>query len=165
MLKLSGINYESIVDSEGVSTVLFFSGCRHNCDGCHNSAASDFNNGIEVSDKLINTINDNTSKRLFLNAIVLSGGDPMFSATDILSLLDKLYIPKNNIWIYSGFTYEEILEDEDRFNLLKRCNVLIDGRFEKDKRDTTLSYRGSSNQRVIDIQESIKCKEVKLYLN
>lgn len=147
-LYLSGINYESIADAEGVSCVLFFSGCKHKCKGCHSPETHCFRNGIRVTDDLIDKINEEIDKRPFLSSLVLSGGDPMYSAKEILNILDNIHIPKDTIWVYSGFTYEEIIKNKDMNDLLNRCNVLIDGKFEIDKRDVTLLFRGSSNQKM-----------------
>ena len=152
---LSGIDYESIADGIGVRCVLFVSGCKHNCKGCHSLKTHDFKNGVEVTDELIKEINYEISKRSFLSGITLSGGDPMYSAKECVELLNKLDIPKNNVWIYSGFTFEEICKDPDMLSLLKKCDVLVDGMFMEDLRDITLDFRGSSNQRIININEAL----------
>ena len=156
MVKLAGITYESFVDSEGVSCVLFISGCLHNCFKCHSPQTHDFNYGKEVTDELIAEINSEIDKRPFLSALVLSGGDPMYSAKELISILDKIHIPQNTIWCYSGFTYEEILANKDMKALLMKCSFLVDGLFDYNKRDITLAFRGSTNQRVINVQESLK---------
>ena len=110
--------------------------------------AEDFNYGKEISNDLISTINSEISKRPFLSALVLSGGDPMYSATEIKNFISKILIPKKNIWCYTGFLMEQIIENYEMMELLNLCNVLIDGQFEIEKRDITLSFRGSSNQRI-----------------
>lgn len=148
LVKLSGIMYESFADADGVSTVLFVSGCRHGCKGCHSPQTHDFNYGVEVTDNLINEINDEIDKRPFLNALVLSGGDPMYSASEILKILPKIHVPNGNIWCYSGFTMEEIAADSDMSELLGRCSCLIDGPFDLSKRNVALKFRGSLNQRL-----------------
>lgn len=161
-LRIVDVHYESLADAEGMSCVIFFSGCLHKCVGCHSPITHDFNHGKLVTDELICEINKEIDKRTFLNALVLSGGDPMFSAKKILKILPKLHIPNNNLWCYSGFTFEELLRNDDMTALLKKCTVLVDGRFEEDKRDITLKFRGSSNQRVINVQESLKQNKVVL---
>lgn len=105
---ISGVDYESIADGEGVRTTIFVSGCKHKCYGCHSPDTHSFTNGTEVTDEIIDLINSEMDKRKFLSGITLSGGDPMYSAAECAELLDKLHIPHNNVWIYSGFTYEEI---------------------------------------------------------
>ena len=148
MVKLAGYDLESFADAEGVSCVLFFSGCNHHCVGCHSPQTHDFNYGVEITDKLIDKINAEIDKRPYLNALVLSGGDVMYSAKDILEILPKIHIPHNNIWCHSGFTLKEIQANPDMNTLLEQCSHLVDGLFEIDKRDVSLHYRGSSNQKV-----------------
>lgn len=148
MIKLAGCDFESFADAEGVSCVIYISGCKHNCKGCHSPQTHDFNYGIELTDEIINKINEEIDKRPFLNALVLSGGDPMYSAKDIIHVLNKIHVPNNNIWCYSGFTIEEIQSNDDMKELLDKCNVLVDGRFEIDKRNIACGMRGSTNQRI-----------------
>lgn len=148
MIKLAGYDYESFADAEGVSCVLFISGCRHNCIGCHSQQTHDFNYGLELTDKVIEKINKEIDKRPFLNALVLSGGDPMYSAKELLTIIPKIHVPKNNIWIYSGFTFEEIKKNKDMSALLDKCSHLVDGMFQLEKRDVSLKFRGSSNQHI-----------------
>lgn len=148
MLHIAGVNYESIADADGVACTIFFSGCRHYCEGCHSKDTWDFNYGIPVSDSLIENINKEIDKRPFLSALVLSGGDPMYSASEILKILPQIHIPKSKIWCYSGFKIEEIQSNPNMNKLLDKCNVLIDGQFEIDKRIVNAGFYGSSNQRV-----------------
>lgn len=148
MAKLAGYDWESFADAEGISCVLFFSGCYHMCKGCHSPQTHDFSYGLEITDEVINRINEEIDKRPFLNALVLSGGDPMYSAKGILELLPKIHVPNNNIWCYSGFTFEQIQQNKIMSALLDKCNCLIDGEFDVNKRDITLKFRGSSNQNI-----------------
>lgn len=165
MIRLAGLDCESFADAEGVSCVLFISGCKHNCVGCHSPQTHDFNYGIEITDEVIEKINAEIDKRPFLNALVLSGGDPMYSAKELLSILPKLHIPNNNIWCYSGFTLDEIKANPDMMALLKECTCLVDGMFDIKKRDITLKFRGSSNQRIIDVKRTLDSNEVVLWSN
>lgn len=152
-LHISGVCYESIADALGCATTIFFSGCKHYCKGCHSEKTWDFNYGIEVNDDLINTIKDEIKKRPFVKTIVLSGGDPFYSAKEVNEFLDKLDVSDYTIWAYTGFTMEELLkENEDMITLLNRCDYIVDGPFEIDKRDITLNFRGSSNQRIFNKQ-------------
>ena len=148
MLHVAGINYESIADAEGVACTIFFSGCKHHCKGCHSEDTWDFNYGVPVSKELINEINKEIDKRPFLSALVLSGGDPMYSAKEIVELLPLIHIPQNTIWCYSGFYLEEIKRNKEMNELLSLCDVLVDGRFEIDKRTINSGFFGSSNQTV-----------------
>ena len=163
MLHIAGVNYESFNETEGVSCVIFFSGCKHRCYGCQSQDTWDFNYGQLVTDELIEKINYEIDKRPFLSSLVLSGGDPMYSAEEILKILPKLHIPNNNICCFSGFNYEEIIQDETMKKLLSKCNMLIDGKFDISKRDITLRFRGSSNQRIIDVKKSLESGQVVLW--
>lgn len=163
MVKLAGIKYESFVDASGVSCVLFFSGCLHNCCGCQSPQTHDFNYGIEITDGVIDSINEEIKKRPFLSALVLSGGDPMYSPLDVLHIIDRIDIPNNQVWCYTGFTIEEIMQDSRKIKLLKRCSVLVDGPYIDSLRDITLPFRGSTNQRLIDVQKSLSEGTIVLY--
>lgn len=163
MLHIAGINYESTADAEGMACVIFFSGCKHYCEGCYSKDTWDFNYGKKVTDELIKIINSEIDKRPFLSALVLSGGDPMYSALEVVEFIKKIHVPKNNIWCYSGFKLEDIHKDKDMKQLLDKCNVLIDGQFEEDKKDLTLKFRGSSNQRVIDVKKSLEQNKIVLW--
>jgi len=165
MLYISGIDYESAVDAEGVACTIFFSGCKHRCKGCHSMDTWDFNYGKRVTSELISSINTELDKRHFLSALVLSGGDPMYSALEVKKFVSRIHIPKNNIWCYSGFTIEEILNNSDMKELLTICNVLVDGKFDINKRDITLPFRGSGNQRIIDVQKTLTENRVCLWKN
>lgn len=157
---LSGINYESIADGVGVRTTIFVSGCLHNCYGCQSPSTHNFFAGTPVTKDLIESINVEIRKRPFLSGITLSGGDCMYSPIETIKLLNSLYIPKNNIWCYTGFTIEELLKNQNQTELLKRIDVIVDGRFDLNKRDVTLMFRGSSNQRIIDVQSTLKNNKI-----
>ena len=157
MLHIAGINYESTADAEGVACTIFFSGCKHFCNGCHSKDTWDFNYGKEISNELINVINYEIDKRPFLSALVLSGGDPMYSAAEIKEFILKIHIPNNNIWCYTGYTLEELEKrnDETTNKCLKEINVLVDGKFEIDKKVPNLRFKGSTNQRILDVPECL----------
>ena len=164
-MNISGINFESIADGIGVRVVVFVSGCLHNCKGCHNPASHSFTAGrvftLDLQDEIVDYIHDTP----FISGLTLSGGDPMYSAIELLPFIQRLRyeLPNMSIWIYSGFTYEEILRDTDMFALLRLCDVLVDGLFILEQRDITLAYRGSTNQRLIDIQSSLTAGEIVIY--
>ena len=151
---ISGIIYESVVDGEGIRNVVFISGCKHKCTGCHNPESWDFKFGEEFTyDKQIEFI-EKCKQDPLLDGITLSGGDPMYSEKDVIAFL-KLYkehCPNHNIWIYSGFTYEELIQSSIAKELLDLCDVLVDGKYIQELRDTTLPFRGSSNQRIIKLK-------------
>lgn len=152
-MNITGINYESFADGVGCRCTIFISGCRHGCKGCHNKETWDFNCGVPVSDSLIKAINEEIDKRPFIDGITLSGGDPVYSMNDVLNFINKIH-HKNNIWLYTGFTWEELIQTFDA-KTLKTFNVIVDGMFVEEKRDIRLAFRGSSNQRIIDVQKTI----------
>lgn len=143
-----------IADGEGVRVTLFVSGCSHHCKGCHNPESWNPDNGKEfteeVKEKLFNLID-----RPYIDGLTLSGGDPLFCSN--IADIEKLCIefkerfPNKNIWLYTGYTLEEI----KTLRFLPYVDIIVDGRFEIDKRDITLPFRGSSNQRIIKVKELI----------
>ncbi len=164
-MNIAGINFESIADGEGVRVVVFTSGCLHNCKGCHNPTSHSFTAGREFTAEIQDEIIDYIRKTPFISGITLSGGDPMYSAAELTPfvLRVKNEAPNISIWIYSGFTYEEIVSDNNMLELLKICDVLVDGMFVLERRDITLPYRGSTNQRLIDIKASLIKREIVPY--
>ena len=152
---IGGIEYDSIVDGEGLRNTIFISGCNHRCKNCHNKQMWNFSFGINFTiDKQMEFI-QKCKDNILLDGITISGGDPFYSCRDMIDFL-KLYkkeIPYHNIWIYSGFTYEEILNDKEKKELLMLCDVLVDGLYKEELRDITLKFRGSSNQRIINIDK------------
>ena len=164
-MNISGINFESVVDGEGVRVVIFVSGCLHNCKGCHNPTSHNFDNGRKLDDALQNEVIDYIKQTPYISGLTLSGGDPMYSAEEIISFVETIKndIESSTVWVYSGFKYEDILKDSKMLSLLKICDVLVDGEFILEQRDTTLPYKGSRNQRIIDIQKSMKENDIILW--
>lgn len=154
---LSGITYESTVDGDGVRVALFFSGCRHNCVGCHNPQTHNFNTGIPFTEDIQDNIIRYVREHPYVKGITLTGGDPMFSALRIIPFVVKFRrtFPHLDVWVYSGFTYEELWKDYRTSALLMLCDVLVDGPFLQRLKDSSLAFRGSSNQRIIDVQKSV----------
>lgn len=155
-----------IANGPGCRTSLFVSGCTHHCKDCFNEVAWDFNYGREfdsqVQDELIKE-----SRPSYIDGFTFLGGEPMEVANQkaLRPFLERIRteLPGKNIWIYSGYTYEELTDphntrchSEDTDAILAMTDVLVDGRFELDKKDITLRFRGSSNQRVIDVPETRK---------
>lgn len=156
-IRLSGIAYESLVNGPGIRRVFFAQGCKHNCKGCFNPDTHDFCGGEERDiELLIKETLDNP----ILSGVTFSGGDPWEQA-DKFAYMAKAFRKKGlNIWSYTGYTYEYILENKDAKlgwnELLNNIDVLVDGKFEEDKQQDGLKFRGSTNQRIIDISESLK---------
>lgn len=151
-----------VTNGPGVRTTLFVSGCTNNCEGCFNKELQDFKYGNlwtkENEDEFIGCVNNTNIK-----GVNILGGEPMEQIMDN-SLIDLLVRIKKEtgktIWLWSGYTFEQIINDDKKKKILKCIDVLIDGRFELDKRNISLKYRGSENQRVIDVKASLNENKV-----
>ena len=151
-IRLAGIVRESIVDGPGLRFAVFCQGCPHGCPGCHNPDTHDFAGGYDCDiDKIVAAVDENP----LLDGITLSGGEPMCQPEAFCVLCRKIKERGLNVVTFTGYTYEELLELEKGRpaigELLDLTDYLVDGRFEMDKRDLTLMFRGSQNQRVIDM--------------
>lgn len=164
-VKLAGIIYESLANGPGIRRVLFAQMCKHNCKGCFNPETHSESGGEWVDmDKIIEDIVDNP----ILGGITFSGGDPWEQADKFAYIAKetKRRVEKSNfnIWCYTGYTYEYILANKDKRlgwnELLNNIDVLVDGKYEEDKKEEGLKFRGSSNQRIIDVKESLKLGKV-----
>ncbi len=148
---------DSIVDGPGIRTVVWFQGCSHNCKGCHNPETHSFESGKIVS---IEEIKKEIKKYSYNQGLTLSGGDPMFQVEAALELAKYAKSLGLNVWCYTGFTFEQLLElgnkNHKYIELLENLDNIVDGRFEINKRALSLMYKGSSNQRVIDVKNSLK---------
>ena len=150
-LRVAGFLNNSTVNGEGMRSVLFLSGCYHACPYCHNELMQDPNYGETIS---CNTIIKNILKNIpIIDGVTISGGEPFLQANDLLPLITKLKSYHINIWIYSGYTYEQLAINEVHQNILRLVDVLVDGLFIMAKKDETLLYRGSSNQRIIYLDQ------------
>lgn len=151
-IRISGINRESIVDGEGIRYVIFTQGCPHHCPGCHNPQTHSFDGGKIVS---VDTILDDISKRkAWLDGITLSGGEP-FCQTDQCSMIaEKAHEMRLTVWCYTGYLFEDLYGQENK--LLKHIDILVDGPFVIEERSLELVFKGSRNQRVIDVPASLK---------
>ncbi len=148
---------DSIVDGEGIRTVVWTQGCSHNCEGCHNPSTHDFKGGFEVdTDEIINDLN----KIEFQRGITFSGGDPMFQAEACNAIAVAAKAKGLNVWCYTGFTFEELLNNLKTLEFLKNIDVLVDGKFILKQRSLNLDFRGSKNQRIIDVPKSLKENKV-----
>ncbi len=156
-LKISGIIRESIVDGPGMRFVVFCQGCPHRCEGCHNPQTHDFEGGNYCStERLVEEI----KKDPIIKGVTFSGGEPFCQPEAFSGLADEVIKLGMNIYVYSGYTFEELVElgktKPEVTELLKKCDVLVDGRYESDKRTLALPFRGSTNQRLIDVKKSFE---------
>lgn len=161
-MNYSKIRKFDVSNGPGIRTTLFVSGCTNNCEGCFNKDLQDFNYGDkwtkETEEEFIGYVKNPNVK-----GINILGGEPMeqIQDKDLFNLLKRIKEEtKKSIWLWSGYLYEDIIKNEDRLSILSLVDVLIDGRFEIDKRNISLKYRGSSNQRIIDVLKSLEKKEV-----
>lgn len=159
MIRLSGIAYESLVNGPGVRRVFFSQGCKHNCEGCFNPDTHDFSGGEERDmDELINDVLENP----FIKGVTFSGGDPFERAEDFAYMAKAFQNNGKNVWSYTGYTFEYILENLDKRKgwreLIENIDVLVDGKFEIDKKQDGLRFRGSSNQRIVDVKKSLEAR-------
>ncbi len=149
-LRIAGIEEESIVDGPGIRFVVFTQGCNHNCIGCHNPETHSFDGGELVD---INHIIDKIKENPLLDGITLSGGEPFLQAFECGTLARKVKALGLNVVTYTGYTFEEILKKDDYRNLLLQTDILIDGKFDISKKSMLLQFRGSTNQRIIDVKK------------
>ena len=156
----SKLKKDSIVDGSGIRTVIWFQGCLHHCYMCHNPETWDLNGGIVFD---LDDIKEEIKNLKYQSGITLSGGDPFFQAESATEIAKYAHECNLNVWCYTGFTYEELIEaDDDKKNLLKNVDVLVDGRFENEKKSLACKFRGSTNQRIIDVPKSIEQGDIVL---
>ena len=151
-LRIAGMVLQSTVDGPGMRYTIFVQGCPHSCAGCHNPSTHDFDKGTEVG---IDEIYAQIKRDPLTKGVTFSGGEPFCQAEALAELAHMIEPLKKNILVFSGYTFEQLCEMADRDkgvkNLMSAANYLIDGKFEMEKRDLKLLYRGSSNQRILDI--------------
>lgn len=154
-LKIAGIARESIVDGPGIRLVVFAQGCRHNCPGCHNPATHSFEGGTAMSmESILEALRANP----LLDGITLSGGEPFEQAEGFAELAFQSGLLGLHVMTYTGYTYEQILAGSVTrpawSSLLAHTDILVDGPFELEKRNLLLKFRGSENQRLIDVKKT-----------
>lgn len=165
-LQIAGFLDNSLTNGEGLRSVVFVSGCNHRCSGCHNEIMQDFDYGDKVLiDEVLQRIRSNIP---VIKGVTFSGGEPFEQAGTLSQLARDIKRLELNIWCYTGFTFEEIInsisDNKQWKELLYQIDVLVDGRFEERKRDSKLKYKGSSNQRIIDVKRSLVKGKVVLFI-
>ena len=163
-LRIAGIEPESFVDGPGIRMTVFTQGCHHHCPGCQNPQTHDFAGGHFIDiEEILAMIDENP----LLDGVTFSGGDPMEQSAALIPLAREIKERGMNLIIYTGYTYERLMELKDErpdfFELLTFADILIDGPFVMAKRSLELKFRGSSNQRIIDVQESLAQGQVVLH--
>ena len=150
-IRILDIKYGTSVDGIGLRTSLYCAGCRNHCPSCHNPQSWNENGGepIKVEDLFKQIVDADMN-------VTFTGGDPMLHPEGFIELAQmiKNYTNKN-IWCYTGYNFEDLLQHPIRRKLVELCDVIVDGRFVESERDLSLHFRGSRNQRVIDVQKSL----------
>ena len=155
ILNIAGLVNDSIVDGPGIRFTIFAQGCSHACPGCHNPDTHPFGIGFDMSlSEIINQIKANPLVR----GVTFSGGDPFFQAEGFAELARRLKEMKYEVASYTGFTWEQIvgIGNTHQIELLKNLDILVDGLYIEEKRNLDLRFRGSENQRIIDVQKSLE---------
>ncbi len=161
-MRFHNITKDDMLNGDGLRVVLWVSGCSHCCLGCHNPMTWDPNTGLFFDEKAKNEIMEELKKD-YISGITFSGGDPLHSqnlleVTALAKEIKKKY-PKKTIWLYTGAVWEEM----ENLEIIKYLDVLVDGEFIKNRADKTLHWKGSANQRVIDVQKTLTAGKIVLH--
>ena len=169
-MKYANIKYFDVANGEGIRTSLFVSGCTHHCKGCFNEVAWDFQYGQDFTEEVENKIIDSL-KPYYIAGLTLLGGEPMEKANQkgLVNLVKKVkqIYPEKTIWCFTGYLFEDLLDGgkqrtEYTEQLLNNIDVIVDGKFIEELKDLTLKFKGSSNQRTINVPESLKQNKIVL---
>ncbi|MDU3457990.1 MAG: anaerobic ribonucleoside-triphosphate reductase activating protein [Peptoniphilus sp.] len=162
-MNFAQIRKYDVANGPGIRTTIFVTGCTHKCPNCFNEEYQDFNFGNPWTRKETDEVIEDL-KLDEVKGLTVLGGEPFQNEVDLLQVLrDIKKEVQKEIWIFSGYTYEEILKDQDKKKLLEECDVLVDGRFVEALKDLSLRFRGSSNQRIIDVKKSLEANKVVLF--
>lgn len=161
-MRYHNITTDDMLNGDGLRTVLWVAGCSHNCEGCQNPITWDINGGIPFDEAAENELFEKLAPD-YISGLTFSGGDPLHkeNRAEITRLAKKSreLFPKKNIWLYTGYVFDEIKELE----ILQYIDVIVDGRFKKELLDEKLHWKGSANQRVIDVPETLKVGRIVLF--
>ncbi len=153
----SNLQSDSIVDGEGIRTIIWTQGCPHHCPGCHNPETHSFDGGKLVE---VEEIKKEISGLLGQDGITISGGEPFSQIEPCLEIAKFAKSLNLNVWCYTGYTFEELLKMPKAIEFLKYVDVLIDGKFMMSEKSLSLKFRGSRNQRIINVKRSLREKKV-----
>lgn len=160
------ISKNDIANGIGIGCVLWVAGCNCHCKNCHNQSTWDFNAGLPFTEDTMQEILLTLTKP-YISRFTLSGGHPLdlLNAPEVLKIVKrvKMVFPNKDIWIYSGYVWENIIKNETLKEILKYTDILVDGAYVDELRDISLPFKGSSNQRIIDVSKSLKTNEVILW--
>ncbi|SPC39191.1 anaerobic ribonucleoside-triphosphate reductase activating protein [Latilactobacillus fuchuensis] len=156
----------NFVDGEGVRCSLYVSGCLFACPGCYNRIAQNFKYGKAYTTELEDQIMTDLGQS-YVQGLTLLGGEPFLNTETCLSLVNRIrtnFGQTKDVWSWTGYTWDELmLDSDDKLELLSKIDILVDGRFMQDQMDLTLQFRGSKNQRIIDVQKSLASGEVVIW--
>lgn len=156
----------NFVDGEGVRCSLYVSGCPFHCPGCYNVAAQNFHYGKPYTQELEDQIIEDLSQD-YVQGLTLLGGEPFLNTQVCLKICTRVrkeFGHSKDIWSWSGYTWDELLKDsDDKLEMLSLIDILVDGRFLEEQKDLTLQFRGSANQRIIDVPKSLAAKKVVIW--
>lgn len=148
----STLQPDSIVDGEGIRTVIWTQGCPHHCPGCHNPGTHDFTLGSLVE---VEEIKEQLTHLSGQDGITFSGGDPMYQPRACKEIAQYAKTLGLTVWCYTGDTFEEVLQNQEKRAFLNHIDVLVDGKFDLSQRSLDLQFKGSANQRIIDVPKSL----------
>ena len=156
-LAIPDIQMDSVVDGEGIRSVIWFQGCNHKCFNCQNPETWDFEGGTKVA---IEDVKKQIRELEFQQGVTFSGGDPLYQLDAFIELAKEVHNCNMDVWVYTGYTYEELIrlskDDKKYLDALKQIDVLVDGPFINKLKSFNVKFRGSSNQRIIDVPGSLK---------
>lgn len=166
--RYAGIEYDDVANGIGLGAVFFTQYCPHQCKECHNPQTWSKDGGMKFTDAAFDQLIQYFYDIPYASRLTLSGGDPLanLDLTYFIIIKFKQLFPEKTVWLYTGYKFEDVYKPEsnDLMNkIIRLCDVIIDGEFEIDKRDITLQFRGSSNQRIIDVKETIKQNQIVLW--
>ena len=170
--RYAGIEYDDIANGIGLGAVFFTQGCPHHCPECQNPQTWSMDGGMKLTDTVFDQLMQYYYNIPYASRLTISGGDPLSNPelTYYVLLEFKTHFPNKSAWLYTGYKFEDFAfnvpatQNEALIQKIVRlCNVIVDGKFEIDKRDITLQFMGSSNQRIIDVQKSLKANQTVLW--
>ena len=154
-MRYHNVTKADMLNGEGLRVVLWVSGCSHKCPGCQNAITWNPDDGVEFDDDTIKEIYHELDQD-WCSGLTLSGGDPVCQSDACYEIAKAAHEMGLNVWCYSGFTFEKMLLNPKHRRLLDQIDVLVDGKYVEEERSLNLYFRGSRNQRIIDVQESLK---------
>lgn len=171
-LRYAGIEYDDVANGIGLGAVFFTQGCPHQCPECQNPQTWSKDGGMKFTDSVLDQLMQYYYDIPYASRLTLSGGDPLANPELTYRIIFKFktIFPQKVVWLYTGYKFEDFAfnnptTDKERLiqRIIRLCDVIVDGEFKIDKRDVSLQFMGSSNQRIINVQKSLKAKDIVLW--